>query len=196
MTQAIAASTIAQQAFRYMEASPLGSFGDESAEARAARTQYPIAISGALRRADWSFASKLLSLPQITPDTVDLALVYTYRLPPEVLALREVRPELTAWRIDGRLLRADEPGPLTVRATVTVDKETDLPGEFQDVVALLLAAALSPNFASSANRAAMLRDQAEVAHRVALRADRAQASAVRWDGRDEPFADWVDMATR
>lgn len=190
MPQAIAASTIAQQAFRYMEASPLASFSDDSAEARAARQQYPIVLAQALRRADWSFASKLLALPVAAAEVTDMALPYTYQLPAEILALRDVRPALTAWRVDGRMLRADEPGPLTVRATVLVTKETDLPGEFQDFIALLLGAALSPQFASSANRAAVLREAAEARAREALRADRAQASDLRWDGRAHEN-DWV-----
>jgi hypothetical protein len=190
MPQAIAASTIAQQAFRYMEASPLSSFGDDSAEANAARQQYPIILAQALRRADWSFASRLFSLPEAAAEVVDEALAYSYQLPSEILALRDVRPQLTAWRVDGRLLRADEPGPLTVRATVLVAKETDLPGEFQDYVSLLLGAALSPQFASSANRAAILRDAAESRGREVLRADRAQASTLRWDGRAHE-SDWV-----
>lgn len=192
MAQAIAASTIAQQAFRYMEASPLGSFGDDTDEARAARTQYPIVLDAALRRADWSFASELMALPASVAAVTDEALPYAYLLPPTVLAIREVVPNDAAWRIDGRTLRSDEAAPLTVRATVRVTKEGDLPGEFQDLVSLLLAAALSPQFASSANRAAILRQQADEALRTALRADRAQASALRWDGRPHDSADdWV-----
>ncbi|MDF2235371.1 hypothetical protein P2H44_22680 [Albimonas sp. CAU 1670] len=196
MSQAIAASRIAQQAFRYAEMAPLSSFGDDSDQARAAAEQLPIARDDYLRRADWSFASKLLSLPETTPEVADEDLPHAYVLPPSVLAVRNVWPELTRWRRDAELLLcADEPGPLKLRVTVQVDNENRLPPDFRNAVAYLLAARLSPVYATSANRATSLEQRAEAALVAAMRADRGQASAERWDGGVDE-GDWSDLVTR
>ena len=194
----IAASRIAQQAFRYCEMRALSSFGDDSPEAQAAAEQYPLVRDAGLRRADWSFASDLMMLSEAAPNAgvADPDLPHAYRLPSKVLAVREVWPELVGWRIDGRMLRADEPSAIRIRATVQVENENLLPADFQDFLAYLLAARLSPFFAASANRATSLEQRAETAFNVALRADRSQASAVRWDGLPISSADWAGWATR
>ncbi|SFI60838.1 hypothetical protein [Albimonas pacifica] len=191
----IAASRIAQQAFRYCEMSALSSFGDDSPEARAAAEQYPLVRDAGLRRADWSFASELLELSEATGMIADDDLPYAYQLPPRVLAVREVLPELTAWRIDGRLMRTDEPTLQRFRATVQITNENLLPAEFADYLAYLLASRLSPVFASSANRATSLEQRAEAAFVLALRADRGQASAQRWDGLTGE-GDWAGLVVR
>ncbi|MFT6772312.1 MAG: hypothetical protein ACJA1L_000016 [Paracoccaceae bacterium] len=185
MTEAIAASSIAQRAFVYMEAGPLSSFGDDSPQARDAAREYPVALSKALRSADWSFASRLFNLPEITSETLDPNLPHGFRWAPEMLAIRQVFDRAMKWRTDERITRTDAAGPLTLRATILVTKETDLPADFQDYVALVMAAALSPFYASSANRAESLLARADDAQTKAKRADRGQASQARWDGRDD-----------
>ncbi|MEM9782736.1 MAG: hypothetical protein AAF899_09690 [Pseudomonadota bacterium] len=194
----IAASSIAQQAFRYMETSELASFGDDSDQARAAAEQFPQTRNAALARADWSFASELISLSEAQTAVADPDLPYAFVLPSRVLKLREVKADpRPRWRIDRRLLRADMAGPILIRATVQIDDETKLPAEFQNYVSRRLAAALSPRFASAANRARLLMEAAEADFEEALLADRAQASAERWDGRDPTYSDdWVGEVVR
>ena len=195
MAQSIATAEIVQAAFGYAEMPPPSSLGDDSAPARAAAALYPISLDGALERADWSFASSLLKLSEVTVSVVDEELPHTYVPDGSILRIRDVRPAGTAWRRDGTYLRADAPGPLLIRATVRVPNETLLPAVFKDFVALDLAAKMAGRFATSANRAQILSERAHDALREALSADARQASTRRWDGGTGD-GDWVAAVTR
>lgn len=194
----IADAGITAEAFVLAEMSPLSSLGDDSQEARSAATILPRVIEACLRAADWSFASRLLDLPEAVATTVDETLPYACQLPSSVLAVREVRADLLLhgprWRIDGRVLRVDVQPPVRVRVTSRVERESELAPEFRDWCSHVLAVRLARSFASSANRAADLETFAERARLAALRADRTQASSRRWDGLDDDWradGDWV-----
>ena len=125
MAQSIATAEIVQAAFGYAEMPPPSSLGDDSAPARAAAALYPISLDGALERADWSFASSLLKLSEVTVSVVDEELPHTYVPDGSILRIRDVRPAGTAWRRDGTYLRADAPGPLLERQRTRLREDRD-----------------------------------------------------------------------
>ncbi|MEO0681982.1 MAG: hypothetical protein AAF192_16385 [Pseudomonadota bacterium] len=181
MTQATA--DILSQAFAFAELAAPSSFGDGSPEVQRAQTVYPGVLDECLGWADWSFASKLLSLPPASDGIADPDLPGVWQLPSEVLKLRKVDDGRRRWRLDGRLLRADATitAALKIRATVRVEREVDLPGEFRKALALELAARISPPATRSANRSATLDERTMAQMKKAARADR-QGSPERWDG--------------
>ena len=198
MAQPIAASSIAQQAFRFLEMAPISSFADDSEEARAAAEQYPHALRMCLEweRADWSFARRLVTLPVATlPEgaAADPDLPYVYAVPGDCVAVQEVIPGDIAWREDGEYLRADEATSLQLIYTYVPAKEDTLPSLFQTAVALQLAVLLGPGFATTRNKVADLNAALEAAVRRAVSADARSASGRRYDGRART-SDWASEA--
>lgn len=196
MPEPIAASTIAAQAFRFMELSPISSFADDSEQAQSAFEQYPLALNTCLEACDWSFASTFAALPPALPGptvTVDPDLPHLFQLPEDVVVLREVGQGGTRWRRDRAGLRADEPGPLRVRYTGRITDEANLPAMFQTAVALRLAVLLGPRWLGTQSKMDSLRRDADVALKQAMRADARQASTVRYDGLPDQ-GDWVHEA--
>lgn len=193
----IAASTIAAQAFRFMELSAISSFGDDTEQALAAQEQYPVAMAQCLEANDWSFASVLAFLPQVTPGptvAADTNLPYLFALPGDVVTLREVGDgRSTRWRRDRAGLRADEPGPLRVRYTGQIDTEAALPAGFQTAVALRLALLLGPRWLGTSGKMETLRRDADAGLKAAMRIDARQASSARYDGLPDQ-GDWVQEA--
>lgn len=198
MPTAIAASTIVAQAFRYMEASPISSFDDDSEQAQAATEQYTNALHQCLEAADWSFASQLKFLPPLTlPGTVaaDPDLPYSYELPGGLLRIHEVGDAFTLWRRDAEALRADHPGPLRIRYTADVTNEAALPATFRDAVSLRLATLLGPRWLTTQSKLAELADRFQRTLKQAMRQDGNNASSSRYD--DGPAGgDWVSEARR
>lgn len=198
MTLTIAASTIVQQAFRFMEKTPPNSLDDDSEEANAATEQYDIALGHCLEQADWSFASTFVNLPERTapsPMAVDPDLPYFYALPGDLLVIREIGTGRTKFRRDREGLRADEAGPLRLRYTARIDVEASLPAQFQTAVAAQLAALLAPKFLTTASKIAEIKNDAAMYLKRAMRADARTASDARYDGLDDGD-DWVAEATR
>jgi hypothetical protein len=202
MPSPIAASTIAAQAFRFMEMGPVSSFADDSPQAQDAAEQYPRAMGMCLEGYDWSFASTLAHLPEaVRPATLaaEAALPYLYALPGDVIVLREVgapdafdRPR---WRLDRGFLRADAPGPLRVRYTGRIENEAILPSLFQTAVAAQLALLLAPRWLQTMSKIQWLRASLDDGMQAAIRADARMASAGRYDDRPEA-RDWVTEALR
>lgn len=196
----VAASTIAAQAFRLMELSPISSFADDSPQARAAAEQYVPALRRCLEAADWSFARILVRLPPAqlgAADAADPDLPEVYRLPSDLVALRIVLPETARWRRDADFLRSDQPGGLTLRYTRLIEDEGALPPAFADMVSLALAARLAPEWVGSRTKRETLKQDWRAALEQALAADRSGASPVRMDGQDvSAGADWATEAIR
>lgn len=194
MTSSIAVSGIAAQAFRLMEMSPISSFGDDSEEGIAAADQYPVALDMCLEENDWSFASRLVALPEVIETAVDPDLIHAYARPGDLVRLIDVHPATATFRLDDTHLRADEAGPLIIRYTRRISDETRLPSLFKTAVSYRLASLLAPRWTTSINRAEALRAASEDYIAKAARADRGSASSRRWDGR-ERGDDWVDAVT-
>lgn len=193
-----ATSTIVSQAFRFMELSPVSSFGDDSDEARAAAEAYPDALRLCLEFADWSFASVTRQLHAATGADVaaDDALPYFYYLPPDLVMVREMGDGLgtTIWRRDAEGLRADDAGPLRIRFTKLTQNEASLPAMFRTAVAYHLAGLLGPRYGLPASKLQRITDEGGRALATAASKDARQASDLRYDGRPDQ-GDWVTGAT-
>lgn len=197
----IAASNIAAQAFRAMELSPISSFADTSPQAADAAEQYQVALDGVLETCDWSFASRLTSLPPAAlPEgwIADEDLPGLFALPSDCVKIREIRPDTVKWRKDGRYIRADQATALTIRYTVRIEDEAQLPQSFQTAVAWALAVLLSPRWVGSRNKRRDLQQQAADYLKEAERNDAVSASPQPTDAGHEPYGapDWVRSAIR
>ena len=152
-----------------------------------------------LEACDWSFASVLAHLPaSALPEGAaeDADLPYSYKLPGDFLMMQELDEPGARWRRDRDLLRANVAAPLRVRYTARITDETALPAIFRTAVAYQLAALLAPRWIATRTKVADLQTMAAQTLRQAMARDRGQASPARYDGRDEPFDYWDEMAVR
>ena len=196
MTVAIAASTIVQQAFRFMELRSPSSFADDSDQANAATQQYDNALAVCLEAYDWSFASTIAALSEtILTSAADPRLPYTFALPDDCLVLREVLADGAAYRADKGALRTDQAAPLTIRYTSTIVDETAMPATFRTAVALQLAVFLAPLFVEVQSKIDRLSQQLSEAMRMAARTDGRTASPTSYSFAGSP-GDWSTEATR
>jgi hypothetical protein len=198
MSTPITASVIAGQCFRLLELSPISSFGDETPQARDAAEQYPLALGSCLSSCDWSFASTVATLPEAQPGVTDAAdpnLPYLYKLPADLVKLREVLDPSVRHRIDKLGLRADMSGLLTIRYTAQVDDEASLPATFQTAVAHALALLLAPRWLSTQSKIEALERRTGQMLRKAMQEDARTGSDARYDGLDDQ-GDWVTEARR
>lgn len=196
MPTPIAASTIAAQAFRFLELSPISSFADDTPQARDAAEQYPLALASCLSACDWAFASVVVFLPEVIPGptvAVDPNLPHLFALPGDLITLREVGEGWTRWRRDREGLRADESGSLPIRYTGSITNEAALPATFQTAVSLTLAVALAPRWLNTQSKIESLKADAARVLKQAMREDSRMASAARYDGGPEQ-GDWVTEA--
>lgn len=196
MSDPIATSIIAAQAFRFMQLSAISSFADTSPQAVAAAEQYPIAMGICLEEQDWSFARRLVKLPEAElPEgrQSDPDLPYVYELPGDCVKLRLVVDETVRWRLDERTIFASASGGLMVRYTRRVTNEALLPALFQTSVAYQLAILLSPAYVGSRSKRKELVEDGASALAYAKQNDARSASADSWDGFSHN--DWVAEAT-
>lgn len=195
MSDPIAASTIAAQAFRVMEMRPISSFADDSPQAADAAEQYPLALKRCLESYDWDFARKLADLPLSDDEAVaDPDLPYIYRLPEDCVALRLIYGEGVKHRSDSEFLYADQSAPLKIRYTARITDEARLPSGFSTAVSFELAVRLSPRWVSTRTKRADLESQRNDALIQARRRENRTASDFRLDGRDV-VCDWATEAT-
>lgn len=198
MPTPIATSTIVAQAWRFMELAPISSFADDTEQARSSAEQYTNALRECLARADWSFASTLVLLPQAElPDTVasDPELPYFFQRPGDLVRLIEVGSGRTVFRLDREGLRANEPGPLRIRYTAEITNESILPAAFQTAVSLRLAVLLGPRWLGTRNKIEALASQFEVELKQAKKQDSRSASGARYDDDIGDSSDWSLSAT-
>lgn len=198
MTASSAIARIGALAFQAMELAPFSSFADDTPQARDAADQYPVARRMCLEVCDWSFASRVVALPPIagTGLPADPELSHCYLLPGDCLVMRHTLDLDVRWRLDGRHLRADCPGPLSIRYTSDLDNENIMPAMFQQALALRLAAMLSPRWVGADSKTQSLDSRAEFALKSAMKLDGRSASPVRYDGEPFGIADWAGWAVR
>lgn len=176
-----------------MEKSPISSFDDETEEAQAAREQYPSALAQCLEAADWSFASRVVFLPNAAlPENwaTDRDLPNLFALPGNLAMIRQVGDGYTAWRRDQGYIWADQVAPLRMRYTIFIENEAALPATFQRAVSLTLATLLAPRWLGTTAKLAALEDWALRSLKTAMRHDARMASPMRYDG-DPAQGDWV-----
>lgn len=197
MPTSMAIATIGAAAFQAMELAPFSSFADDTPQAQDAASAYPIARRMCIEACDWSFASAVVNLPEIVVANapVDPSLPYAFALPGDCVIFRHTLDLDVRWRLDGRILRADWPGPLPVRYTRDIDNENSMPATFQTALALRLAAMLSPRWVGADSKTASLEQRAEVALKQAMRQDARSASLERYDGEPWGIESWSDWST-
>lgn len=197
MTDPIATSTIATQAFIYMELRPLSSYADDSQEAEAARVIYSEARDIVLSSYDWAIARRVVSLPAYAGDDLvaEDDLPYAYRLPDGALVVRHVYTQ-NLWRQDALYIRADEAAPLKLRYTARVDREKDLPAVLRTAIALQMATMLAARYVTNRGKRRDLIDQLDAALAEARRQDQHSASPMLFDtGQATSLSgDWVSEA--
>jgi hypothetical protein len=196
MTVAIAASTIVQQAFRFMEMRSPASFADDSEQATAAAEQYDIALEMCLAFTDWSFASTVANLSNVVPNgiPVDPRMPFLFVLPEDMVMLREVIDPAGAYRADKGYLRSQVTGPLTIRYTSTITNEKHLPATFRTAVALQLAILLGPVYVEVQSKMDRLTSALTDALKLAARHDARTASPASWTS-ERDAGDWATGAT-
>jgi hypothetical protein len=197
MPDPIAASSIAAQAFRFLELAPISSFEDDSEQAADAAQAYPIALNSCLSAADWSFASVYANLPEIEPApgvAIDPAMPWLFEAPGDLVKLREVGSRWTRWRLDKIGIRANHGAPLPVRYTARIEDEAALPDTFQTAVSLALAVLLAPRWLTTSSKIDALKGDARATLEAAMREDSRMASLERYDGGADQ-GDWVEEAT-
>lgn len=199
MPTPIAQSSIAQEAFQIVELAPISSFADDTEQASDANLYFQFAMRFCLERADWTFASSLVALSEVTPGSglaEDDRLPYAFALPGDCLAIREVRPANVKWRLDETILRTDQAAPLTIRYTRLITDETKLPEAFRSAVALALALRLAPRWLSTQTKRQDIERRMIDALTLAMRSDARNASAERYDDQEDVPLDWVSVALR
>jgi hypothetical protein len=197
---AVIGSMIVAQAFRYMKLAPPSSFEDDSDKARDAEQMCPVAVRAVLEAGDWSFASRLVRLPQLQSlpalTIADDDLPFAYQLPGDFVAVREVADGCACFRIDDDyLLRADRTGPLKLRYTRMLENLDNRPANFRLAVSARLACYLAPIYGEAEATLQRLEQLADTMEKKALRADAVSASEQRYDGRDTGGM-WADEVTR
>ena len=194
---AIAASTIAAQAFRDIELAPISSFDDGTEQAQAATEQYPLALQMVLEAADWSKASVYVTLSaSVDAGTTDPTLPYFYVLPGDLISIQEVGDKgFTKWRQDKDGLRSDTAAPLSMRYTAMITNEASLPARLQRAISLQLAVLLGPRFLGTASKIDALEQKLARQMKLAMRHDARTASENRYDDTVDQ-GDWATEATR
>lgn len=198
MTVSADVARIARAACIALEVTAPASIEDDSDLARDLLDFYGDARDRCLEGADWSFASVLVHLPQMTPlsgTAVDADLPYTYAVPSDCRRILEVGDLDTRWRRDAIGIRADAAAPLRLRYTAASPKESLWPGEFRTAVALTLATMLAAKWLPVASKIEALERRAGAAMKQAMRNHAADASAARYDGGPDE-GDWLTEARR
>lgn len=199
----LAASGIIGQALRFMRLAPVARHDPSSDLLPALTDAFDQGIDDLLASCDWSFASTLAILP---PAALPIGMVSDDRLtasamlPGDLVRPRQIWPEVARWRIDGRTLRHDAPGAVTLRYTARVTREEALPATFRTALALHIALRLGGRWAGSGFDPQGIEDAAITTLKLAMREDGRQASAAPWGdnggliyGQDD---DWALEVTR
>lgn len=201
MATPIAASTIAAEAFRMMELSPISSFADDSQQAAAAAEQYPHALDMCLQSYDWSFVRRTAQLALVsdlpTEWITDPDLPYLYALPGDCVQLLLVVDQDIDWRREENYIRADVETGLVIRYSRRITNEKLLPSTFQTFVAAQLATLLAPGPGFVRRTEKVDRIEAKLAplKQAAIDNDSYSASASRLDDLPQS-TDWVLEALR
>jgi len=198
MSVAIATSTIAQQAFRFMGIGTLSSLGDTDPRVVAAAEQYTPSLKMTLEQVDWSFASTVASIPENSASSAIVAdprYAHTFALPEDLLILREVLVDNVSYRADQDLLRCTAPGPLKIRYTRLIDKEDRLPATFQTAVSAQLALLMAPEYVKTERAIGRINDALSTAIDRAARNDAVTASPKSYQ-QTSSGGDWVSEACR
>lgn len=204
MSNPVATSTIAQQAFAELGLRPLSSYADAAPEAQAAKDTLVRARDMVLASYDWSCARVTIKPAQLTEQasmdalSPDPDLPYAFALPASTLALRHVAPPDARWRREGNVLRCDDAAP-RVLLTQRIEREDALPMAVQYAISLQMAVLLAGRYAPTRTGRADLQAKLREALAVARQGDHVSASPDALDsfGNDLPGSfDWSRWVVR
>lgn len=187
----IATSSIVKQAFRFLSLRTPSSLADNSPEVQAAADVYPEALRMILEIAEWSCASRIVTLSEATelpggaPDT---DMPHVYLRPHDLVALREVYGIDVAWRLDMTYLRCDQPETVKIRYTALIQNEDTLSATLRTAVALQMAVLMQGSYPVTVTEQQRIEDRLRDTVRMALRQDRHTASPV--SAYDESHGWW------
>ena len=161
---------------------------DASIVAQRCRDNYAIIRDAVLRSYPWNCAVRLASLPANAVAPVH-GYAYAYNLPVDCLRLLHVSGELedeVKYRVLGRQVQTDEPGPLPIIYIARVEDVAQYDALLVDALAARLAATLAYDRTGSQ---AVARDKFDVYLRTMVEARRVDAQ----EGLPEPFTadDWL-----
>lgn len=153
--------SIVNRALRMLRVEPIAALDENSATAAWARDVYPDARDALLQEYPWNFAMRRAALPAATTAPA-FGFERAFPLPetPEK-CLRvwklEGEPDIQmVWKVEGRLLLADEAAPLQIHFIAKVTDTGLYPPLFVDALAACLAAEGAYHFTASTSREAQL----------------------------------------
>ncbi|MEO8375789.1 MAG: hypothetical protein ABI471_11225 [Sphingomonas bacterium] len=196
-----ASITICNLALGELRASAIADIAEDSIEAQNCARYYPQCLKLLLERHDWSFATRIASLAELSVNPRASEWLHAYALPVDCATPKRLVPPLEGvvacwpveWRqafiVEAGLLYTQIPGALLEYSSDDVP-EAVMPALFADALAYALAARLAVPIRDSREMKGQLLQQAELAAMRAMADDEN-----REPRRDLPFSDEV-MAAR
>lgn len=162
---------IANAALVELGADRITAIDDNSQNAKACAACYPTVLDAVLRSHPWNSATTRAVLP--AEGTAPLfGFGYQYPLPTDPWCLRVLDVNGGArFKIEGRKILTDEPGPIQVLYIRRIDNPDDMDGQLRHVVALRLGAAVAYRLSNLGDQAGRMMRLFEAALREARSSD-------------------------
>jgi hypothetical protein len=155
MSQSI--TSIANRALQLVGASAILNLTDNSSEAREVSRAYDACRRDELRARRWNFAiQRALLAADTAPPTFGGP--YRYALPADCLRVLIDQDTPTKWRIEGRGITTDWPGPLPVRYIADVTDTTAFDPSFCEALAARIAVAIVERLTQSNQKKQQLKE--------------------------------------
>lgn len=197
--------TVCNLALGELRAPPIADVDEATTEAAECRRYYAHCLKLLLERFDWSFATRIAALAELTLNPRASEWAHAYMLPANMATAQRLVPPVAGWpaaagaapvapvltrpfAIEDGMLFSQVPGAILEYTTREIS-EADMPALFCDALAYALAARLAVPLRDSRETKGQLLQQAEVA------AQRAMADDVnRQPNRDGRAIDDVAVA--
>ena len=192
--------TICNLALGELRASAIADIAEDSIEAQNCARYYPQCLKLLLERHDWSFATRIASLAELSDNPRASEWLHAYALPADCATPKRLVPPvdgtLACWPVEwgqafiveAGLLYTQIPGAILEYSSGDVP-EAVMPALFADALAYALAARLAVPIRDSREMKGQLLQQAELAATRAVADDEN-----REPRRDVPFSDEVMVA--
>jgi hypothetical protein len=178
--------TICNLALGELRAPPIADIGEASIEAAECARYYPQCLKLLLERHDWSFATRIATLAELTVNPRASEWLHAYALPADLATAKRLVPPVEGWRWPVALPVAAVLAPFIIEAGVLYSQvagaileyssnaldEAAMPGMFMDALAYALAARLAVPLRDSRDAKGQLLQQSEVAMQRAIADDR------------------------
>jgi hypothetical protein len=177
---------ICNRALSRVGAARITSLGDNTKQARACNSAYPIVRDEVLRAHPWNSAISRTSLSKLS-DAPDFGYDAQYQLPADCLRVVEVYDTKLPWVVEGRVLLSSESTPLYIRY---VKREEDT-AQFDSMLVSAIASRLAVELCEELTQSNTKRERALTEYEAIL------ARARLADGQEQspmPFEedDWIN----